>query len=60
MLERLSGAGFNGSISPFTIDGQSHYRVRVGPLPDRAQAIEQAARLERELGLDTWIPSTID
>jgi len=60
ILERLSNAGFEGYISPFTIDGQSHYRVRVGPLPDRAQAIEQASRLESDFGLDTWIPSTID
>lgn len=60
VLERLMIAGFRGYLSPFTIDGQKHYRVRVGPLSDRAQAVEQAARLERELGLDTWIPSTID
>ncbi|MCZ6508786.1 MAG: SPOR domain-containing protein [Acidobacteria bacterium] len=60
ILERLTSAGFKGYLSPFTIDGQEHYRVRVGPLPDREQAVEQAVRLERELGLDTWIPSTID
>ena len=60
LVDRLLGAGYTAFLSAIEIDGQQHYRVRIGPFRNRDHARRRASDLERELGLETWIPSTLD
>jgi DedD protein len=55
MLAKVKGNGFRGFLSPVTDAGRTLYRVRVGPFERRSDADSVAARLKREMGLETWV-----
>jgi cell division septation protein DedD len=55
MLAKVKGNGFRGSLSPVIDAGRTLYRVRVGPFERRSDADSVAARLKREMGLETWV-----
>ncbi|HMB52312.1 MAG TPA: SPOR domain-containing protein [Thermoanaerobaculia bacterium] len=54
-LERLQDAGQPAFLSPVEVDGQTMYRVRIGPFSDRAAAEKVADDVRRRYRLDTWI-----
>lgn len=54
-LERLQDAGQPAFLSPVEVDGQTMYRVRIGPFSDRAAAEKVADEVRRRYRLDTWI-----
>jgi DedD protein len=55
MLAKVKGKGFRGFLSPVTDAGRTLYRVRVGPFERRSDADSVAARLKREMSLETWV-----
>ncbi len=55
VLDQLTRADQDAFLLPQEISGEVMYRVRVGPFETREQAERVAARVERELGLDTWV-----
>lgn len=55
VLNRVLAGGFSAFLSPDQVDGQTMYRVRVGPFHTRSRAEEVAARLKQRFKLDTWI-----
>jgi hypothetical protein len=55
LAESLRGKGFAVYVSPGAKAGEARWRVRVGPLPSRAQADRIAARLKAEEKLPTWV-----
>ncbi len=57
LLTRLQAKGFAAQLSPVQVGRDTMYRVRVGPFDERRQAEAVAARVRRELQVDTWITS---
>jgi hypothetical protein len=55
LVARLVGAGFKAYIAPSDEGGRTVYRVRVGPITDRALATKSGAGAQVPLGLDSWI-----
>lgn len=55
IVERLRNGGERPFLSPVEVDGQTMYRVRLGPFADRDEATRVAERVRRGYGLDTWI-----
>ena len=55
LAESLRGKGFDVYVSPGAKAGEARWRVRVGPLPSRAEADRIAARLKAEEKLPTWV-----
>lgn len=55
LVTRLESGGHDAFISQIEVKGRAHYRVRVGPFANRAEAESQAKSLEKDFGLDTWI-----
>ncbi|HEX6203579.1 MAG TPA: SPOR domain-containing protein [Thermoanaerobaculia bacterium] len=55
IVERLRNGGERPFLSPVEVDGQTMYRVRLGPFADREEATRVAERVRRGYGLDTWI-----
>ncbi|HEX2165366.1 MAG TPA: SPOR domain-containing protein, partial [Thermoanaerobaculia bacterium] len=55
VVDRLRDGGERPHLSPVEVDGQTMYRVRLGPFPDREEAARVAERVRRGFGLDTWI-----
>ena len=55
LAESLRGKGFEVYLSPGAKAGEARWRVRVGPLPSRAEADRVAARLKAEEKLPTWV-----
>jgi len=55
LSERLQAAGFQGFTDEFTADGKTMYRVRVGPLPERAEAESLQRRIQAEQQLDGYV-----
>lgn len=53
LAEELRVAGFASYVSAGAGDGR--WRVRVGPVPGRAEAESLAGRLKAERGLPTWV-----
>jgi len=53
--DRLVGAGLTAYLSPLAKNGQTMYRVRIGPFRSRADAEPVAERVRKEHKLDTWI-----
>jgi cell division septation protein DedD len=53
--ERLVKAGQPAFLSPIDKNGQTMYRVRLGPYSSRETAQAVAERVRREQKLDTWI-----
>jgi DedD protein len=53
--EGLLGAGLTAFLSPIAKNGQTMYRVRIGPFPSRAAAEPVAEKVRKEHKLDTWI-----
>jgi DedD protein len=51
----LRGRGYSAYVTPGARSGTSRWRVRVGPLPDRAAADKMAAKLKRDEKLPTWV-----
>jgi cell division septation protein DedD len=51
----LVGHGFAAFLSPIDKDGQTMYRVRIGPFANRAAAEPVADKVRKEQKLDTWI-----
>ncbi len=47
--------GFAAFLSPIDKDGQTMYRVRIGPFANRAAAEPVADKVRKEQKLDTWI-----
>jgi cell division septation protein DedD len=54
LARRLRERGWPVYVSPATADTQ-RWRVRIGPLPTRADADEVAGRVQREERLGTWV-----
>lgn len=55
IVERLVAGGRDAYLSPVEMDGQTMYRVRIGPFADRERAAEVAEEVRRRFKLDTWI-----
>ena len=55
VLERLRGGGERAFLSPVEVEGQSLYRIRLGPFGDRPEAERVAERVRRAYRLETWI-----
>jgi len=55
VVARLTGGGERAFLSPVEVDGQTMYRVRIGPFGDRGEAEEVAERVRRQYHYDTWI-----
>jgi hypothetical protein len=55
LAESLRGKGFEVYVSAGAKAGEASWRVRVGPLPSRAEADRVAARLKAEEKLPTWV-----
>jgi cell division septation protein DedD len=55
LAESLRAKGFDVYVSPGAKAGEARWRVRVGPLPSRAEAKRVAARLKAEEKLPTWV-----
>lgn len=51
----LVDAGFQAFLSPLAKNGQTMYRVRIGPFATRASAEPVAEKVRKEQKLDTWI-----
>jgi DedD protein len=51
----LVDAGFQAFLSPIAKNGQTMYRVRIGPFATRADAEPVAEKVRKEQKLDTWI-----
>lgn len=51
----LVDAGFQAFLSPLAKNGQTMYRVRIGPFASRAAAEPVAEKVRKEQKLDTWI-----
>ena len=54
LVKRLRAAGYESFLAE--IDGPEPYRVRVGPFGSRDLARARANQLEKELGLETYLP----
>jgi cell division septation protein DedD len=54
LAERLRGRGYSSYVLAST-DGDSRWRVRVGPVPERATAEALATKLEKNEKLPTWV-----
>ncbi len=52
---RLESGGYPAFLSPVDVDGQTMYRVRVGPYLELAEAEAVADRVRRTFRLDTWV-----
>lgn len=55
LTAQLSSGGFPAFLSPVDVDGQTMYRVRIGPYSDLSDAESVAARVRRSYKLDTWV-----
>lgn len=55
IVDQLKRANFTAVLGETTKDGQTVYRVRVGPYEKRERAERVAERLRREHRLDTWV-----
>ncbi|MBP1641426.1 MAG: Sporulation related domain [Acidobacteria bacterium] len=55
IADQLRKARFQVVVAEVAKDGQTAWRVRVGPYPTRAKADAAATRLRREQKLDTWV-----
>ncbi len=55
MVDRLTDGGQPAYLSPVEVDGNTMFRVRIGPFADRAQAQRVADQVKRVYRLDTWI-----
>lgn len=55
LANRLTGKGYDAYVTPGAGGGQTRWRVRVGPLADKASADSLAARLKKNEKLPTWI-----
>jgi DedD protein len=51
LRDKLRKAGFVTQVEKVSVDARSHYRVRVGPYLERAEADRDQARLEKQLNL---------
>jgi cell division septation protein DedD len=54
----LRKAKYKVTVEQTSKDGQTTYRVRVGPYTTKAKADAAATRLRREQKLDTWVTDT--
>jgi cell division septation protein DedD len=55
MVDRLTDGGQPAYLSPVEVDGNTMFRVRIGPFRDRAQAQQVADQVRRAYRLETWI-----
>jgi DedD protein len=55
IVERLRNGGERPFVSPVEVEGQTMYRVRLGPYADRDEATRVAERVRRGFGLETWV-----
>jgi DedD protein len=53
--DRLVSSGLTAFLSPIAKNGQTMYRVRIGPFPSRPAAETVAEKVRKEHKLDTWI-----
>lgn len=57
LVFRLRDAGYRASSLAVTSDGATSYKVRVGPVILRQDAVDMAAAIQRDLGLDGLVMS---
>ena len=57
LVSKLRASGYDVYLTPAAASSDGRWRVRVGPVPQRARADELALRLEREQKLPTWVLS---
>ncbi|MCP4549759.1 MAG: protein kinase [bacterium] len=59
LASQLDAGGYEASISPVEISGNTRYRVRVGPFHKRSQAEVTRDRLNAQYRLDTWVTQVL-
>lgn len=52
---QLEKAGFETFIAPIEKDGETLFRVRIGPFAERAQAERAERKVKARFKLDTWV-----
>lgn len=55
IVDKLVAGGRDAYLSPVEMDGQTMYRVRIGPFADREGAGKAADEVRHRFRLDTWI-----
>ena len=55
IVERLTDGGQPAYMSPTEVDGQTMFRVRIGPFRSRTEAERVADVVKRTYNLETWI-----
>ncbi len=55
LIQRLGAGGYPAFLLQESLQGQTMYRVRVGPYREQTEAERIADKLRREFRLDTWI-----
>jgi len=55
LASALDAKGFPTYVTPAATSGDGRWRVRVGPVPSRAEADSLASRLKRQERLPTWV-----
>ena len=55
LVDRLVQGGYPAFMISEEVEGNTVYRVRIGPYPERDRAEEVAAVVQKSFKLDTWI-----
>lgn len=55
IVDQLTDGGQPAYMSPTEVDGQTMFRVRIGPFQSREQAERVADQVKRKYRLETWI-----
>ena len=55
LVDRLTDGGFPAFVISEEVEGNTVYRVRIGPYPERRRAEEVAGLVKKTFKLDTWI-----
>jgi septal ring-binding cell division protein DamX len=55
MAQDYTNRGYQGYVSDITIDGKTHYRVRIGFYGTEAAAKDALSQLKEKEGVDGWI-----
>ncbi|MCP4660624.1 MAG: SPOR domain-containing protein [bacterium] len=55
LLGRLESGGYEAFLLAVEINGQTMYRVRIGPFPERSQAEATCDKVNTQYRLDTWV-----
>jgi cell division septation protein DedD len=55
LLDRYIGRGYLAYVTPFNFNGQTYYRVRLGPYETREEATRIKAEVLDKYSVDAWI-----